>query len=409
MKKYALFRSVFLVSIFALSVVEAVAAQSTHIHKKPNMLREMCGTVVDAVAREMGNDPELGERIVQVYGWVLEGSKKPRGYAKDRAAFEKECKAIWQHKVSPELYEKLNRLNMLGKKQAGMAGWKKATIGISASLGLLAIAAWRSWAKKKERIAAADRYRAPATHSGLFERESEPMCLDVSAALVGGSGPPVAVGGMLGAGEHPAREARMSQIQSLRVRLCTKPFPADLVEEVKRGSYSPEEVESLLWDARGNGSDPEERLALFEALLPRVNAEFAVNWVMSYLGRKPKKTPDVQMRLFALCQPQLLIQYLRDDNTLINNSAVIRSLPSALQTCGLSAEQMNSFFGRGSSDPVLLINQESLPFIQDLLRLVHKDDREKVSKTIRNRVRELSFGSSDDDFGSDSDNSGFEE
>jgi|GEM_PF-6814449 len=151
MRKYVLLHSVFLMSIFALNAAGKVSAEPTRIHKKQDMLREMCGTLVDAVACEMGHDLGLGERIMQVYGWVLEGSRKPRGYAKNRAAFEKECKTIWQHKVSPELYKQLHTLNVLGKKSAGMAGWKKATIGVSVPVGLLLIAALSSWDKNKDR------------------------------------------------------------------------------------------------------------------------------------------------------------------------------------------------------------------------------------------------------------------
>ncbi len=72
---------------------------------------------------------------------MLDGIHKPKQYAKERAAFVRECRSVWKWQVSPELYDGLMCLNTGGKKYAGMERWKKAIIGGAASVGLIVLGA----------------------------------------------------------------------------------------------------------------------------------------------------------------------------------------------------------------------------------------------------------------------------
>ncbi|MEI7580578.1 MAG: hypothetical protein WCJ17_02145 [bacterium] len=220
---------------------------------------------------------------------------------------------------------------------------------------------------------------------------------------------------MLGAGAGRSGgldRPQMLQFQAIETDVRMGKVPQGLVEQVRRGSYTytPTELLELLSSACHMGVDTEEMRDLIVALVLRrcLNVDAVVRNVMTYLYHGLIKTQSAQERLFALCDPQSLIKYLTDNKSLIIQPAFMMSLPSALQSKGvvLSAEQMNSFFGYGSMDVMYLINKDSLSFIQNLLNVVHEQDREKVSERILARVRELSSGPSDDASGSDSDGSG---
>ncbi len=109
--------------------------------KALNSFQHQCLEILEMVSAEMGDDTTLGERVMQVYGWVLDGTHKPKQYAKERAAFVRECRSVWRWQVSPELYDGLMCLNTGGKKYAGMERWKKAIIGGAASVGLIVLGA----------------------------------------------------------------------------------------------------------------------------------------------------------------------------------------------------------------------------------------------------------------------------
>jgi hypothetical protein len=113
--------------------------------------QEQCLEVLEMVSAEMGDDTTLGERIMQVYGWVLDGTPQPKQYAKERAAFIKECKNEWKEKLSPAVYAQLEQLNATGKKYAGMAGWKKGLIAAGSFAGIMAIVVLSQWDKHREK------------------------------------------------------------------------------------------------------------------------------------------------------------------------------------------------------------------------------------------------------------------
>jgi hypothetical protein len=139
-----------LLSIFVACNGSLIAARSVPAGGSAlYAFQQQCFEVLEAVSAEMGDDTTLGERIMQVYGWVLDGTHKPKQYAKELAAFIKECKNEWKEKLSPAVYEQLEQLNATGKKYAGMAGWKKGLIAAGSFAGIMAIVVLSQWDKHR--------------------------------------------------------------------------------------------------------------------------------------------------------------------------------------------------------------------------------------------------------------------
>jgi hypothetical protein len=360
MKKYALLHSVFVMSVFAMSVVGAVSAEPTHIHKKYDTLRQVCGDVVGTVSQEMGDDTELGERIMQVYGWAMQGKDKPKQYKKDYILFEKECNAVFRHKISPELYAKLHRLNLLGKKQAGMASGRKVLLlGLSVALGLFAIAAL---AEQRGNIVP------------TLDRE-----LDTD--------------------KGPAKDSVLAGISLIQAGKIEESW-VDEIKQVKQAK----DIHALLEAATLKGVNTKDMQDFIIALLPFVTSKaYAVCSVMDYLYRGPLKTIETQKRLFAALDcPHSLVSYLILSSRYILLPAFMSSLPEVLKTRGLTAKEFNA---------IVLPIYESIPdtqsepvsFIRALWNLVFSADRANISRTIMQKIEELERSMRLTDVYSDSD------